>query len=148
MNKLLKIIQVNKGDSDLQNRTDQINDILLTYKPHIVILNELNNYAKDDITKKSFSDYNLETDNLELTDLKSRTGMLINKNIHYKRRNDLETKGTSTLWIQLSHPGRKPILVQGVYRQFQRLGRDNSDSIKKSKIKMEFYTGKMGGCNL
>ena len=133
MNNVLKILQLNKGDSELQNRTDQINEILTKYKPHIVIINELNNYSNDQITKHSFTDYTLETDNLESTDLKSRTGMLINNKIHYKRRRDLETLGTSTLWIQLSHPGRIPILVQGVYRQFQRLGKPNSDSLKNQK---------------
>ena len=107
MNKVLKIIQVNKGNSLLSNIIDQITDILDKYNPHILIINELNNEVKDTITRHSFGKYHLETDNLEVYDSKSRTGLLISKYIHYKRRKDLETPGTSTLWIQLSHPEKK-----------------------------------------
>ena len=65
--------------------------------------------------------------------------MLIHSKIHYKRRKDLETEGTSTLWIQLTYPGKKPLLIQGVYRQFQRLGNKNlkSDSIKAQKARWD-----------
>ena len=87
------------------------------------------------LQKNIFPNYKLEVDNLEIVDRKSRTGMLIHSQIYYKRRVDLETQGTSTIWIQLSHPGRKPILVSAVYRQFQRLGVVDSDSIRNKKIR-------------
>ena len=48
--------------------------------------------------------------------------MLIHKDLHYRRRKDLET----SVWVQLSHPGRKPLLIQALYRQFQQLGRKGS----------------------
>ena len=137
MNKVLKIIQFNKGDSCLNNRTDQITDILEQHNPHIAIINELNNDKNDSVTRHSFQNYTLETDNLEIYDKKSRTGILIKNNIHYKRRIDLETPGTSTLWIQLSHPGKKPILIQGIYRQFQRLGKDHTKSIANQEWRWE-----------
>ena len=131
MNKVLKIIQINKGDSNLINRVDQISDLLeKKNNPHIMIINELNNEHYDNVTKYSFPNYHLECDNLQIYDKKSRTGLLIQKDIHYKRRLDLETPGTSTVWVQLTHPGKKTILIQGVYRQFQRLGVPKSDSIK------------------
>ena len=106
-NKILKIIQINKGNSDLSNKTDQINDIITNYNPHIIIINELNNDKNDTISRFNFKDYVLEIDNLACTDGKSRTGMLIHTKIHYRRRKDLETEGTSTLWIQLTYPGKK-----------------------------------------
>ena len=58
--------------------------------------------------------------------------MLIKENINFKRRTDLETKGTSTIWIQLVSQGQKPILVQGLYRQFKRLTPDDTSSMKMS----------------
>ena len=135
MNKVIKFIQINKGDSNLINRVDQISNLLEIHKPHLMIINELNNEFHDSVTKHSFPNYHLEADNLEIYDEKSRTGLLIHNSIHYKRRIDLETPGTSTVWVQLSHPGKKPILVQGIYRQFQRLGKVNTASISSQKYR-------------
>ena len=128
MNSTLKILQLNKGNSKFKNRSDQINEILSEHKPHVFIINELNIKSNDNLSKNMFPNYNMEIDNLEISDLKSRTGILIHSDINYKRRRDLETQGTSTVWVQLTHPSRKPLLIQAIYRQFQRLGKANSDS--------------------
>ena len=118
----LKIIQVNKGNSSLYNRIDQINDLITTHKPHIVIINELNSVNGDFTSRNQFPEYRMETDTLDITDKCSRTGILLHRDIHYRRQRDLEGVGLSTIWLQLTHPGRKPILLQALYRQFQRLG--------------------------
>ena len=94
------------------------------------MINELNSESCDSISRNSFPNYTMEVDNLEIVDRKSRYGMLIHSQVHYKRRRDLESQGTSTIWVQLSHTGRKPILVQTIYRQFQRLQVHNSDTIQ------------------
>ena len=122
MNKSLKFIQINKGDSDLSGRSDQINDLLLQHKPHLLIVNELNLRSTDTVTKHQFDNYSLETDNLDILDQMSRTGVFIHRDLHYKRRRDLESQGTSTVWLQITQPGTKGFLFQAVYRQFQRLG--------------------------
>ena len=122
MNKVLKVMQLNKGDSDLHNCIGQVYNLLLEHNPHIMILNEINNYKNDNITKHSFPDYILETDNLERVD---------------KRRMDLESPGISTVWIQMSSPGRKSLLLQGVYCQFQRLGVVNSDQLSKQEARWD-----------
>ena len=70
-----------------------------------------------------FENYILENDDLDLVDDMSRTGILIHKSLQYKRRRDLESMGTSTVWVQFSYPGRKSLLLQAIYRQFQRLGK-------------------------
>ena len=137
MNKVIKIIQIHKGDSHLENRTEHINEILSKHKPHIMVINELNVRLNDTITKNSFGNYKLETDNLEIVDKVSRTGILIHPDINFRRRRDLETPGTSTIWIQLSHPGRKPVLLQAVYRQFQRLDVPDSGSIKSQELRWD-----------
>ena len=128
MNKTLKILQHNKGNSSYSNKSDQIIEIIDKHKPHIYIINEINVENNDDLAKNMIPNYKLELDNLEICDKKSRTGILIHNDINYKRRHDLETQGTSTVWVQLSHPSRKPILIQGLYRQFQRLGKKNTDT--------------------
>ena len=112
MNKNIKIIQINKGNAEFQNRTEQIKDMIETMKPKIVIINELNKPSTDTISGEQFENFKLETDNLDIVDQTARTGMLIHKQLHYRRRRDLETSGLSTIWIQLAYPGRKPVLIR------------------------------------
>ena len=130
MNGNYKLMQLNKGDSELQNQIPQINNMLQTHKPQILVLNELNLHKNDKTTKYLFDNYTLEHDNLNITDIKSRTGILLHRDIQYSRRKDLETNGTSTIWIQLKFPGKKSVLLQGIYRQFKRLGRKGSGTYK------------------
>ena len=133
MNKTLKCIQINKGDSDFLSRTDQINEIITNLKPNIVVINELNCKNNDNVARGQFPQYKLETDNLDIVDQMSWTGILIHRDVQYKRRTDLETQGTSTVWLQLSYPGRKSILFQAIYRQFQRFGVPGSKNPKKQQ---------------
>ena len=45
----------------------------------------------------------------------------------------MEEPGISSIWIQLTYPGRKPVLVQALYRQHQRLGVAGSKSISRQQ---------------
>ena len=56
--------------------------------------------------------------------------MLVKTNIKYTRRADLEAFGISTIWIEIKTKGAKPLLVQALYMQFQRLRTPNTNSIK------------------
>ena len=114
-------------------KTEQINHLIETHKLSVLIINELNLDSTDRISREMFENYKLETDNLDVIDKTSRTGILIHHNIHYKRRRDLEEPGLSTIWIKLSFPGRKPVLVQGLYRQHQRLGQEGTKSITRQQ---------------
>ena len=133
MNNTIKLLQINKEDSDFQVKSDQINELIVKHKPQIIVINKLNLKNSDKILSKQFPNYNMETDNLDVVYMMSRTGILIHKDIHYKRCKELETMGISSVWIQLSHPGRKPLLIQGLYRQFHRLGRKGSNNPASQK---------------
>ena len=126
-------MQMNKGNSEFNNRSDQIKHIIKQHNPDIIIINELNIKQHDTMSKQQFQNYRMITDGLDITDQYSGTGMLISNYIHYKRRNDLEAQGLSTIWVQLSYPGRRPILIQGIYRQFRRLGIKDSHTLKAQK---------------
>ena len=93
--------------------------------------------ANNDWAQHEFPNYKLESDNLDKTDNTSRTGILMDRQLHYKRRRDLESPGLSTVWVQLSYPGRHPVLIQGLYRQHQRLGREGSKSIASQKARWD-----------
>ena len=117
----------------LHNRIDQLNHLIETHKPDIFIINKFNIEKNDTTTRNQFTGYKLELDNLMKTDDKSRTGLLIRDNLIYKRRPDLESEGNSVIWIQVKTKERKQFLLQAVYRQFTRLGKDNTASIRDKK---------------
>ena len=115
-------MQINKGNSDLYSRTDQINDLIKKHNPKIIIINKLNYKYGDTVA--------------------ARTGILLHKDVHYSRRRDLETPGISSVWVKLSYPGRKPILVQGFYRQFRRIGKPNSHTPASQHQRWEMFIKK------
>ena len=126
----IKISQLNKGNSNLINRVEHINNILITDKPDIIVINELNLYQKDLSVKYLFPNYNMEHDSLDKLDKCARTAILIHRNLKYKRRRDLEASGISSVWIQLNQVSKSPLLIQGLYRQFQRINNQGTTSYK------------------
>ena len=59
-----KILQLNKNNSDIHIRIPHINAILLSHKPQLFILNELNCSIYDKLSPTSFPSYSLEINNL------------------------------------------------------------------------------------
>ena len=140
--KNIKIMVLNKGNSQLQNKVDQINNLISVHKPDIFALNKLNLHKTDTVTKYQFNGYHLETDNLDKTDHTARTGVLISDKILYKRRRDLEIEGCSTVWIQIRTQEKKQFLIQSIYRQFTRLGKPNTSSIKMQNDRIQLISSK------
>ena len=88
------------------------------------------------MTPQAFPDYVLEFDNLVNTDCMSRTGMLVHRSVKcFPKKGTLRQKGNSVVWIQVHPQGKKPFLVQSIYRQFQRLNRPGSDSISQQTLR-------------
>ena len=131
----MKILQLNKNNSDLHQRVNQINNILTQHKPQLLILNELNLHYRDKITPNLFPKYKLIVDNLRELDGQARTGILIHRDVNYTRRKDLETGGTSTIWVHITSRGNPPLLVQACYRQFQRQNTPDTKSIQHQKAR-------------
>ena len=123
------ILNLNKGDSLLQNKVLQLNHLLTIHNPDIFSINKLNLEKDDTVTPYQFQNYTLEHDNLQKTDNTSQTGILIKNTVKYKRRKDLKTKGTAVVWIQVAQKGKKDILIQSIYRQFQRLNHPISGTL-------------------
>ena len=126
MNKFIKFVQINKGDAGMYSRIEKIQNVISEHKPQVLVINEINLKGTDQISRSQFPNYSMEMDNLDVVDTMSRTGVLVHKNLHYKRHRDLESTGTSTIWLEFNYAGRKPLLFQALYCQFQCLGRKGS----------------------
>ena len=118
----LKILHWNKGPAYLQNKCNDMNYVLDRYNPDIFSVSEANMVIHRDNGDIGYlCNYNFEiTDQMANVEL-SRQILIINKQIIYKRRKDLESKFDCCIWIEIQLKGQKPLLVMGGYRQWSLL---------------------------
>ena len=115
----LKLLHFNKGNSNFDTKIDKIKNIINDHKPHIMNLAEANFKILNSNINGIFTGYNIETNKMaNLTGI-SRNILIINNTIAYKRRFDLESTNTCTIWIQIKIKGNKPLLLMGGYRQWR-----------------------------
>ena len=116
-NNTLKLLHWNKGKAHFQNKINDIDNILSNHKPHIISLCEANIERKtNNDTYTNYMDYRIEHTKMSLKTNQSRNVIMIKDDIIYKRREDLEDKTTSTIWIEMKLPKNKPILIASIYR--------------------------------
>ena len=103
-----------KGSSTItlfHNKTTDIDQILSLHNPHIFSLYEANiDTITNDTLNNNYLDYNIEHTKMSATTNCSRNALLIQNNIIYNRRYDLEDDLTSTIWIEVKLPQNRPIL--------------------------------------
>ena len=132
-NKNVNFLHWNKGNSLFKNKSEEIKILCKQHRPDIFSICEANLQHKSDIIKVEFPDFNYEVTKMSKQVDFSRSLLLINKNIMYKRRGDLEANDTSTIWVEIKLPQHKPFLVMGGYRQWRtpaKMGIKNSVSTK------------------
>lgn len=121
-NNTLKLLQLNKGSSNFENKINDVQNIINKYKPDIMCLSEANikkSYKQNILS--SFPEYNIELNSMSNNIDISRNAIIINNKIAYSRRYDLENDFTCTIWIEIYIPNCKPILLMGGYRQWKLL---------------------------
>ena len=85
-NTKLNLLHLNKGNSNFENKMDEIKNVLQTHKPDIMTIAEANlNLSKCNILT-NFPDHNVEVNKMSKIISNSRNILIINKNISYKRR--------------------------------------------------------------
>ena len=80
INRSLKIISWNKGNSYIKNSIDDIRQIILEQKPDILVLNELRFENDNHQAQVLIDGYTLEMDNLRFNYQESRTALRKLKN--------------------------------------------------------------------
>merc|ERR1712243_335523 len=96
-------------------------------------------------TNNSYKDYKIEHTKMSINTELSRNIIMIKEDIIYKRRTDLEDQETSTIWIKITIPKNKPILIASIYRKWllpQILNIKNSNSIIRHTERWEKVLGK------
>ena len=121
-NQKIKIIAWNKGPGLLENKFNQIQDIIRQKTPHVMIITELNLPVKDSELLFKPPGYQIELDSCRHRTGVTRTAILISDQISYKRRLDLDPPDSPVICIQIGLPNTKQILLQAVYRNWQDSG--------------------------
>ena len=130
----------NKGSSLFINKINELNILINENKPDIFSVSEANYQLINPQIPNELSNFYIEANKMSPKSTFSRQILLINKSLQYKRRTDLESDLLSTVWIEVSLPKSKPILIMGGYRQWQlpsELGFNKSKSIKHQKERYE-----------
>ena len=96
----------NKGNSNAVNRITTIEQVLATHTPDILCIHEFNFRQNDERGLLQIKGYYLYTDSMLEEYGMSRTGIYVKNEIKTKRRQDLEVKGDSMIWISV-YPYRK-----------------------------------------
>ena len=109
----IKILAWNKGNSLLQNKHPEIENIIAGHHPHILGLSEANLYKSTDPRLVQHDDYLLHTaptiDNPTMGI--SRVVVYSHTSLVVKRRSDLEDPTLSSIWLEVGMPRQKKILV-------------------------------------
>ena len=136
-NTKLNILQYNKGSANFENKINDIHKIMDDHKPDIMCISEANVKLSNINLNKSFPNHVIELNKMSKIINISRNILIINKNISYKRRYDLEDESTCTIWVQVNIPKRKAILIMGGYRQWQQLKIYDNNNTKTPKKQLE-----------
>ena len=106
------------------------NHTLEEEKLDILGIMECNIYQSTHIESLQVKGYNLEIGRgvEKEVDDNARVACYISKNIHYKRRKDMEGKTEMpTIWVELELPGTKKVLLGVIYREFKEWGGGEQD---------------------
>ena len=123
----------NKGNSRFQAKKADIEVILEKYKPLVMGILEANMGINICTHMLGIDGYILERDNLIEQGCRTRTAIYINEKLEYKRRKDLEVKGSPAIWIEISPDSTKSWLLFVGYREWRSL----LDKDKEKSLKME-----------
>ena len=135
----LNLMLINKRNSNFQNYTNQMQNIIDQYKSNIICVSEANILINNNSYIYDYPNYNVETNKMAVKTGNSRNAIMVNKGINYKRRYDLEDDITCCIWIEVSLGSRKSILIMGGYRQWQLPQFFNDKASIKPKSQLKRY---------
>ena len=121
----LRLASWNPGSAYLHNRTNEIEALISTHKPHLLVISEARFYHKNNDMCVQIPHYDLiQSKTLENEDfMYSRIHIYKHESITAKVRNDLMDSSVSSIWLSVGLKHQRKILVGGVYRVWQHLDR-------------------------
>ena len=131
----IKLSHWNAGSAFLENKMNDIENVIGNHHPHLLGISEANfhkNHCLDNckiegyelITSKTLNNMNLQV---------SRVVVYKHTSLVAKVREDLMSDKFSSIWLEVGFPGRKRFLVCNLYRDWQYLGQSDHSSLEMSE---------------
>ena len=114
----------NKGNGDIMGKLDEIELKIEKHKPVIFGILEANIGTDCHTPVIQMEEFELERDNLNTSQIRTRAAVYISCQIDYKRRLDLETSEIPMIWLEIKSKKSKPWLIMIGYRQWRTLGKN------------------------
>ena len=121
----LKLSTWNAGSSYLENKINEIEAVINSIRPHILVISESNLKQSHDTTNVQLPNYELfVSKTLENNEVNNTSRVIIYKHdeIVGKMRPDLMDKSVDSVWLEVGFKHHKKLLIGGHYRVWQNLG--------------------------
>ena len=134
-NRGIKLSHWNAGSAFLENKTNEIENVISDHHPHLLGISEANLHRDHNVDNCNIEDYDLITcktlDNINLKT--SRVVVYKHTSIVAKIRDDLMSDKFSSNWLEVGFPGKTKFLVCNLYREWQYLGQGDHSSLDISE---------------
>ena len=135
----LTIKQINKSHSNFVTKQDEIANLIKVKNADICIVYEANTGGEEDddiVTQNLLFDKLKFEEKYIFQDKLSRIVMIINADLEYTRRQDLENNDTPCIVIQIKLTPRKSLYIVGYYQQWRLIGANNLSHLRIQKTKL------------
>ena len=120
----------NLGSKKWINKRNQIQVLVDQTAPDIIFISEANLEESTPVYESVISGYSITLPKTVTINGTARLVMLTKTGLDYTLKADLMCDTVSSIWIKISRPGAKSLLICGVYREHQFLNQDSDWSLQ------------------
>ena len=120
--KMINICYWNLGSKNWTKKRNQIQALADQFNPDILVISEANLNPETPLYESQIQGYQITFPKSTSINMTARIIMLTKDELNFKVEENLMVESVSSIWIKLSIPGSKPVLICGVYREHQYLG--------------------------
>ena len=111
-----------------EGKLTQVETIITTTQPDVLGISEPELYSHM-LTECTIDGYEWQC-----KEDSPRINVLVNSNLDYRRRKDLERKDIAAIWIEISPKNKKPVLICQMYREWRLLGGGEESGSKEENF--------------
>ena len=126
----LKIAHFNMGGGHLENKIDELENVIAGLHPHLIGVSETSFHKHHDAENVQIQGYKFITSNtLNNNNLQvSRISVFVHESVIWKLRTDLMSQEFSSIWLEVGLPRKRKILVCQLYRDWGYLNQPDKSS--------------------
>ena len=129
----LSICHWNLGSKMWRNKLNQIQALVDQDSPDIIFISEANLEEETPPHESLIIGYNITMPKTVTRNKTARLVLLTRENLDFKLREDLMDDIFTSIWIKISRPGAKSLLICGIYREHQYLQQDSDWSLQPAE---------------